>query len=97
MFTTYRTVTYRSIFTGDIGREMYIVKRGKLNVVSEDGSKVFVTLSEGAVFGELSILNIAGTVSGGNIAGEGEVGNKEGGGGRRGGWMKKQKNFSNTF
>ncbi len=39
---------------------MYIVKRGKLEVVSEDGSKVFVTLAEGAVFGELSILNIAG-------------------------------------
>lgn len=39
---------------------MYIVKRGKLEVVNEDGSKVFVTLAEGAVFGELSILNIAG-------------------------------------
>jgi CRP-like cAMP-binding protein len=45
---------------GDIGREMYIVKRGKLDVVADDGIKVFVTLGEGAVFGELSILNIAG-------------------------------------
>lgn len=45
---------------GDIGREMYIVKRGKLQVVADDGIKVFVTLQEGAVFGELSILNIAG-------------------------------------
>uniref|UniRef100_A0A9J2PDE0 Cyclic nucleotide-binding domain-containing protein n=1 Tax=Ascaris lumbricoides TaxID=6252 RepID=A0A9J2PDE0_ASCLU len=44
---------------GDIGREMYIVKRGKLQVVADDGIKVFVTLQEGAVFGELSILNIA--------------------------------------
>lgn len=45
---------------GDIGREMYIVKRGMLQVVADDGIKVFATLSEGAVFGELSILNIAG-------------------------------------
>ena len=45
---------------GDIGREMYIVKRGKIAVVSEDGQKVFVTLGEGAVFGELSIMNIPG-------------------------------------
>ncbi|CDW56190.1 cyclic nucleotide gated cation channel [Trichuris trichiura] len=49
---------------GDVGKEMYIVKEGKLNVVSDDGSKVFATLSEGAVFGELSILNIAGNKNG---------------------------------
>ncbi|KAH3835140.1 cyclic nucleotide-gated cation channel alpha-3-like isoform X2 [Dreissena polymorpha] len=45
---------------GDIGKEMYIVKRGKLQVVSDDGTKVFVTMSDGAVFGEISVLNIAG-------------------------------------
>uniref|UniRef100_A0A915CB04 Ion transport domain-containing protein n=1 Tax=Parascaris univalens TaxID=6257 RepID=A0A915CB04_PARUN len=49
---------------GDIGREMYIVKKGKLQVVADDGIKVFVTLQEGAVFGELSILNIAGSKNG---------------------------------
>ncbi|KAK6173571.1 hypothetical protein SNE40_016996 [Patella caerulea] len=49
---------------GDIGREMYIVKRGKLSVVADDGHTVFATLSDGSVFGEVSILNIAGNKTG---------------------------------
>ena len=43
-----------------MAREMFIVKRGKLNVVSEDGTEIYATLSAGAVFGELCILNLAG-------------------------------------
>ena len=48
---------------GDVGREMYIIKRGKIDVVNDDGSVVFVTLGEGVVFGELSIMNIPGVIN----------------------------------
>ena len=49
---------------GDVGKEMYIIKRGRLDVVAEDGVKVFVSLGDGVVFGELSIMNIPGSKMG---------------------------------
>lgn len=51
-------------FPGDVGKEMYIVKRGKLQVVADDGKTVFVTLCDGSVFGELALLNISGVKTG---------------------------------
>lgn len=49
---------------GDVGKEMYIVKRGELSVLAEDCKTVYGKLSDGSVFGELSILNISGVRTG---------------------------------
>ncbi|CAL1597805.1 unnamed protein product [Knipowitschia caucasica] len=49
---------------GDIGREMYIIKGGKLAVVADDGVTQFVVLGDGAYFGEISILGIKGSKAG---------------------------------
>ncbi|XP_055349908.1 cyclic nucleotide-gated cation channel alpha-3-like [Paramacrobiotus metropolitanus] len=41
---------------GDHANEMYIVRSGLLQVVSEDGKEVYASLSQGSVFGEVSLL-----------------------------------------
>lgn len=37
---------------------MYIVSRGRLQVVADDGRTVLATLRAGSYFGEISILNM---------------------------------------
>ncbi|XP_055124329.1 cyclic nucleotide-gated channel alpha-2 [Symphalangus syndactylus] len=49
---------------GDIGKEMYIIKEGKLAVVADDGVTQYALLSAGGCFGEISILNIKGSKMG---------------------------------
>ncbi|XP_060830638.1 cyclic nucleotide-gated cation channel alpha-3-like isoform X11 [Bombus pascuorum] len=43
---------------GEVGKEMYIVNRGRLQVVADNGKTVLATLKAGSYFGEISILNM---------------------------------------
>ncbi|XP_032096445.1 cyclic nucleotide-gated cation channel alpha-4 [Sapajus apella] len=49
---------------GDIGREMYIIREGQLAVVADDGITQYAVLGAGLYFGEISIINIKGNMSG---------------------------------
>lgn len=48
---------------GEVGKEMYIVKTGKIEVISSN-NEVLAVLATGACFGEISLLDISGSPNG---------------------------------
>ncbi|NXG04050.1 CNGA4 protein, partial [Sakesphorus luctuosus] len=49
---------------GDVGREMYFIREGRLAVLGEDGVTRLAVLGEGLYFGEISLINIKGNTAG---------------------------------
>lgn len=43
---------------GDVGREMYIINSGKLEVLEEENGIILNELKHGEIFGEISVLNL---------------------------------------
>lgn len=56
--THFNPIMSSVVFPGEVGKEMYIVNRGRLQVVADDGKTVLATLKPGSYFGEISILNM---------------------------------------
>lgn len=57
----FRLINQSDVFnsvSGEVGKEMYIVNRGRLQVVADNGRTVLATLKAGSYFGEISILNM---------------------------------------
>ena len=46
------------LLLGEVGKEMYICARGRLEVVADEGKTILATLKAGSYFGEISILNM---------------------------------------
>ncbi|NXF84664.1 CNGA4 protein, partial [Eubucco bourcierii] len=49
---------------GDVGREMFFIREGRLAVVAEDGITQLALLGQGLYFGEISLIHIKGNTSG---------------------------------
>ncbi|XP_064559344.1 cyclic nucleotide-gated cation channel alpha-4 [Zonotrichia leucophrys gambelii] len=49
---------------GDVGREMYFIREGRLAVLAADGVTQLAVLGAGLYFGEISLINIKGNMAG---------------------------------